>query len=124
MLCSYSTSILLVPFIVGVDTHTIFLFQKVVSLLVANNKGSPSFPAVAGYLSISSASSILIGLLAKLEGLLAPTIVTCPPGNIFCNIVFPLVLDLSSTLSCSIGVSLIIGEILSFEKASAICIVG
>ena len=76
LLFSYSTSILDSPFIVGVDTFTSFLFQNVVNLFAARKSGSPSLPAVAGYRSISSARSILIGREARLDGLFAPTIVT------------------------------------------------
>ena len=63
------------PSIVGVDAMIILRFQNVVVRFVASAMGSPSVPAEAGYLSHSSTSNILIGLLAKPLAELAPTIV-------------------------------------------------
>ena len=109
---------------VGVDTYTIFLFQNVVSRFSASSSGSPSLPAENGYLSISSANSARIGLEASELGEFAPTMVTCPPGKTFCNIVLPLVRLLSLMSAANTGVSRIIGERRSFEYASPICKVG
>ena len=55
---------------------TIRRFQKLLVRLMASVKGSPSSPELAGYLSTSSQSRILIGLDARLAGLLVPTRVT------------------------------------------------
>ena len=124
LLFSYSTSILEAPLTVGVDMSTCFLFQNVVCLFEASNNGSPSFPALAGYASISSANSTLIVWLRRPVGLFAPAIVIKPPGNIFCIMVLPLFLDFSFILSASTGVSRSMGDSFSFENFSAMSIVG
>ena len=69
-------------FKVGVETATIFLFQKVVVLFLARDNGSPSLPAEEGKRSTSSASKILMGLEANPLGELAPTSDSDPPGKI------------------------------------------
>ncbi len=61
---------------VGVDTHTIFLFQNVVVRFSANMRGSPSFPMAGGYRSISSARTTRIGLEDNPAPEFAPTMVT------------------------------------------------
>ena len=60
---------------VGVEVLIITALGKVSVRLSARLIGSPSAPALAGYLSISSHNKTLIGLAAKLLGLLAPAIV-------------------------------------------------
>ena len=83
VLCSYSTAILEVLLFVGVETLISFLFQNVARRFPAKSNGSPSLPAVIGYASISSANRIRMERIRRLEGEFAPTMVTCPPGNIF-----------------------------------------
>src|SRR5690606_27992548 len=87
---SHSDSIREIPFTVGVDVRIVLRFQNVVDRLRASETGSPSVPALGGYLSTSSASTILIGRDARDAGLLAPASVICPPGNVLCSSVLPL----------------------------------
>ena len=122
-LCWYSNSILEVPLFPGVDTYTSLLFQKVVSRSDARKSGSPSVPAVAGYLSTSSASSTCTGREAREVGLFAPTMAILPPGNTFSSMVFPaprrsLIIPRNTGVSCMDFASLFL------EKLSAIVIVG
>ena len=114
----------LCPFRTGVETITVFLSQKVVCRFCARLKGSPSVPALAGYLSTSSASSTLMGRLASPVAEFAPTMVMCPPGKFFFMMVFPLYRLFTSTLSRSSGVSRIIGANRSLEKVCPMSKVG
>ena len=90
-------------------TKNFFLFQNVFVLFSAKERGSPSIPALAGNLSTSSASKILIGLELNPVGELAPTIAIYPPGNPFSSNVLSLSLAFASlTFPFNAGVSLII----------------
>src|SRR4051812_20338639 len=113
------------PLTVGVEHMTIRRFQNVFVLLIASESGSPSVPALGGYLSTSSASTTRIGREARSPGALAPTIVICPPLNFLCNSVLPLSRDLgSATLLASAGVSRSMGANRSLLQASPSLIVG
>ena len=106
-------------------TITIFLFQNVALRFLANCIGSPSAPALAGYLSTSSHNTTLIGLEAKPAALLLPTSDICPPLKTLCVVVLFASLALGSlTLPLSTGVSRSIGASLSLLNACAISKVG
>src|SRR5690242_12051800 len=69
----HSCSIRDVPFTDGVDILTSFRFQNVLVRFVASAIGSPLSPADAGYLSISSNSTMRIGLEERPVAEFAPT---------------------------------------------------
>ena len=71
--------ILLSPSTVGVEHMITFLLCSNSPVrCIASDTGSPSDPALVGYLSISSSNRYRIGRMARPDGEMAPVNVMCP----------------------------------------------
>src|SRR5581483_772974 len=82
----------------------------------ARSIGSPSAPALAGYLSISSHRRYRIDLRARLPGAIAPTKANVPPEKVFSWIVFELDRPFDSATTLREGLSRIMGARRSLEN--------
>jgi hypothetical protein len=115
----------LAPFTVGEESTRILRRRNVRVRATARLAGSPSAPADVGYLSTSSRNKSRIGRAARLAGLFAPAIVTCPPGNVLWSSVELVRCERdNATRDANSGHKRIAGVSRSFEKAEASSRVG